>query len=84
MTTREEALSAMLLMNQGAEMVADGIPAHIAEHPELDPETKVILEMSARAIIALTGIAQSSFEQALAMEDLNDEIIADIRRLLVP
>lgn len=79
--SREQALQAMMLMTDGAKAIAVGIPQHLEEHPELDPETVLLLQSVEVVIPLIVRTLTSTFEQALRLEDLNDEIIRDLRKL---
>lgn len=69
MTTQPEAIIAMLEMTEGAHMVAVGIPQHLLEHPELDPETKEMLELIAVVVPLLSEVARQSFVNAMHADD---------------
>lgn len=72
--SREQALEAVLLMTDGSEKVAGGIPQHILEHPELDFETRQILEAVAIVVPLLCSQVRMSFEKALQAEDALDKV----------
>lgn len=72
--SREIALGAALDINDGANKVAEGIPQHLLDHPELDPETKEILEMVAVVIPLLTSAFRVAFEAAINAEDSLEEV----------
>jgi hypothetical protein len=74
MPTRNQALNAALEIQAGAQKVAVGIPQHILDHPELDNETREILEMVAVVIPLLTSAFQMAFESAMQGEDAIDKL----------
>jgi hypothetical protein len=74
MATQSDAAIAMMEMTEGAEMVAVGIPQHLLEHPELDSETREILEAVAIVIPLLSTIARQSFINALNADDALTEV----------
>ncbi len=71
---RATALTAALDINEGANQVAVGIPQHLLDHPELDNETKEILEMVAVVIPLLTSAFRMAFEAAINAEDSLEEV----------
>lgn len=67
--SRAEASEAMMQMIGGAEMVSVGIPQHLLDHPELDNETREILEAVLTVIPILCSVTRQSFLNALDAED---------------
>jgi hypothetical protein len=72
--SREIATEAMMNLVEGSHAVASGIPQHLLDHPQLDNETKEILEAVVTVIPLLSSIARQSFLKALDAEDAIDKL----------
>lgn len=69
-----QLIETALRMLKAAEVTKAGVAAHIAQHPELDNDTKVILEMSSEVIGMLTKLCAKQCEESVTMSEALKEI----------
>jgi hypothetical protein len=72
------AMDAAMTILAASEQVAVGVAMHIQETPNLDPETKAILEASAHVISLLSKVVAKSVEESVShtefVHDINDRL----------